>query len=159
MSSSEKKTPPTLLRAGERGAELQFQHPLNPHSEIHGWQLSRQTGLGRTAVNLIRVPPGKESYAYHSHEAEEEWLYILEGRAIAEIGDAEYEVGPGDFMGFPTPSVAHHLRNPFDRDVVYLCGGEIVELEIADFPRLDLRMIRNGPRADVVAYDAIRKVR
>ena len=159
MSSLEKETPPTLLRAGERGAEGQFQHPLNPNSELHGWQLSRQTGLGRTAVNLIRVPPGKESYAYHSHEAEEEWLYILEGRAIAEIGDAEYEVGPGDFMGFPTPSVAHHLRNPFDRDVVYLCGGEIVELELADFPKLGLRMIRNGPKADVVPYDAIRKVR
>lgn len=106
------ETPPTLLRARDRPAEVSFQHPLNERSEIHGFQLSRLVGLGRTAVNLVRVPPGKESYVYHSHETEEEWIYLLSGRAIAEIDGGEYEVGPGDFMGFPTPSVAHHLCNP-----------------------------------------------
>jgi len=50
----------------------------------------------------------------HSHQHEEEWLYILSGRGIAEIDGEELEVGPGDFMAFPTPSVAHHLTNPFD---------------------------------------------
>ncbi len=62
-------------------------------------------------MNWIRLPPGRESYVYHTHEAEEEWLYILSGRGITEIDGAEHEVGPGDFMGFPTPSVAHHLRS------------------------------------------------
>jgi len=47
----------------------------------------------------------------------------LSGRGIAEIGDEEVEVGPGDFMGFATPSSAHHLRNRFDVDLVYLMGG------------------------------------
>ena len=28
-------------------------------------------------------------------------------------------------MGFPTPSEAHHLRNPHDEDLVYLVGGEL----------------------------------
>jgi uncharacterized cupin superfamily protein len=40
-------------------------------------------------------------------------VYILAGRAVAEIDGAKREVGPGDFMGFATPSVAHLLRNPF----------------------------------------------
>ena len=44
--------------------------------------------------------------------------------AVAEIDGGEHEVGPGDFMGFPTPSLGHHLRNPFDEDLVYLMGGE-----------------------------------
>jgi len=30
----------------------------------------------------------------------------------------------GDFMGFPAPSVGHHLRNPFDADLIYLMGGD-----------------------------------
>lgn len=39
-------------------------------------------------------------------------------------------------MGFPTPSVPHHLRNIGDEDLVYLVGGENLEVEVADFPRL-----------------------
>ena len=149
---------PQLVRAGERGPEGSFQHPLNERSEIHGFQLSRQTGLARSAVNWIRVPPGKESYAYHAHHAEEEWVYVLSGRGVAEIGDAEHEVGPGDFLGFPTPSVGHHMRNDSEEDLVYLCGGEILALEVADFPKLGLRMIRQPDRVEVAPVDALKSV-
>jgi uncharacterized cupin superfamily protein len=54
-------------------------------------------------------------------------------------------------MGFPTPSVAHHLRNPHDEDLVYLVGGENLDVEIADFPRLGKRMLRRGQ--DVEIYE------
>jgi uncharacterized cupin superfamily protein len=87
----------------------------------------------------------------HSHEREEEWIYVLSGRGVAEIDGEEHEVGPGDFMGFPTPAAAHHLRNPFDEDLVYLVGGETVDVEVADFPRLGKRTIRRGH--DVEIYD------
>ncbi|WP_331280951.1 hypothetical protein [Fischerella sp. PCC 9605] len=30
-------------------------------------------------------------------------MYIIFGRGIAEIGDEEFEVAAGDFMGFTTP--------------------------------------------------------
>jgi uncharacterized cupin superfamily protein len=102
-----------------------------------------------------RVPPGKESFVYHSHQHEEEFLYILSGRGIAEIGDEEYEVGPGDFMGFATPSVGHHLRNPFGEELVYLMGGEHRHAEVADFPRQRKRFFRSGPTVSIVGYDDI----
>jgi uncharacterized cupin superfamily protein len=108
-----------LIRADEFPEGYYSSHPLNSASEVHARWLSRMTGLGRIGVTHVRVPAGKESFVYHSHQHEEEFLYILAGRGIAEIDDAEYEVGPGDFMGFPTPSVGHHLRNPFDEDLVY----------------------------------------
>jgi len=63
----------------------------------------------------------------------------------------EYEAAVGDFMGFPAPGVAHHLRNPYDEDLVYLVGGENLEVDIADFPRLGKRMLRRGK--DVEIYD------
>jgi uncharacterized cupin superfamily protein len=147
-----------LVPAANRGEEIRFQHPLNPNSEIHGHQLGRLAGLQRTGVNLIRLPAGKESFLYHSHATEEEWLYVLSGRAIAEIGDREYEVGPGDFMGFPAPSVAHHLRNPFAEECVYLCGGENHELEVAEYPRLGLRLIRRPEGAEVVHLTDLKPV-
>jgi uncharacterized cupin superfamily protein len=139
-----------LLKAAQIEAQKgTFSHPWNPDSEIIGTPLSRVVGLKRTGVSLARIRPGKESYVYHSHQFEEEWVYILSGTGIAEIDGAEYEVGPGDFMAFPTPSVAHHLRNAGSEDLVYLMGGENREFEIADFPKLGKRMLRRADGMDV----------
>ena len=120
----------------EKQEEARFQHPLNANSEIYIRSLSESVGMSQVGVHLARVPPGKESFAYHSHHYEEEFLYILSGRGIADIDGREVEVGAGDFLGFKVPSVAHHLRNPFEEDLVYLMGGERRDYEIADFPRL-----------------------
>ena len=141
-----------LYRAREAAEACEtFSHPWNPNSLISGVQLGRAVGLKRTGVSFARVPPGKESFAYHLHHREEEWIYVLSGRGIAEIDGEEFEVGPGDFMGFPTPSVAHHMRNPFDEDLVYLMGGESLDFEIGDFPRLGKRMVRRGQHIEI--YD------
>jgi uncharacterized cupin superfamily protein len=141
-----------ILRSSEiEQREQSFSHPWNPKSQLIGMQLSRALGLKRTAVSIARMPPGKESFVYHSHQHEEEWLYILSGRGIAEIDGEELEAGPGDFMAFPTPSVPHHLKNPFDKELVYLMGGESREFEVADFPRLGKRMVKSGENFEV--YD------
>jgi len=140
-----------LVRAADIDAHAQeLSHPWNPESLMRGTQLARSVGLRRTGVNLIRIPAGKESFAYHSHHHEEEWLYILSGRAVALIDDVEYDVAAGDFIGFPAPSVAHHLRNPGPDELVYLVGGENRENEIADFPRLGKRIVRRGKDVEVV---------
>ena len=129
--------------------EQPFSHPWNPTSQLIGVQLGRALGLKRTGVSIARIPPGKESFVYHSHQHEEEWLYILSGRGIAEIDAEEIEVGTGDFMAFPAPSVPHHLKNPFDEELVYLMGGENREIEIADFPRLGKRMVRSREKIEI----------
>jgi uncharacterized cupin superfamily protein len=118
---------------------------------MKGTQISRLVGLKRTGVSLVKLLPGKESFIYHSHHREEEWVYIISGQGIAEIDDKEYEVSAGDFMGFPTPSVAHHLRNPYNEDLVYLMGGENLDVEIAEFPRQQKLMLRRG--ADMEIYN------
>ncbi|HZF59380.1 MAG TPA: cupin domain-containing protein [Rubrobacter sp.] len=131
--------------AAERASR--FSHPWNPNSELYGTRLSSLVGLSR-----VSVLPGKESFVYHSHQREEEWIYVLSGRGIAEIGDEEFEVGVGDFMGFPAPQVGHHLRNPYEEDLVYLVGGEALDVDIANFPRLGKRMVRRGQEVEI--YDA-----
>src|SRR3954470_14223635 len=139
-----------IVRAADIDAHAQeFSHPWNENSLMRGTQVARSVGLKRTGVNLIRVPAGKESFVYHSHQHEEEWIYLLSGRALALIDDVEYEVGPGDFIGFPTPSLAHGLRNPGPAELVYLTGGENRDFDIADFPKLGKRMVRRGQDVQV----------
>ena len=144
-----------LLRAADIATRAQsFSHPWNPQSELIGYQMGKSTGLRRLGVNFARMPPGKESFVYHSHWNEEEWIYILSGRGIARIDDADYEVAAGDFMAFPTPGVAHHLRNPFEEDLVYLMGGENREIDVADFPDLGKRMFRHAKGVEIFDLDA-----
>ncbi len=148
---TEQEKYPHLLRAAEISEkESSFSHPWNPNSEVIGTHMSHLAGLERTGVSLVRIPPGKESFAYHLHHREEEWIYILSGKAVAEIDDNEYEMTAGDLVAFPTPSVAHLMKNPFDEDLVYLMGGENHDYEIADFPKLDKRMIRR--KGDLEIY-------
>ncbi|CAA9410748.1 MAG: hypothetical protein AVDCRST_MAG01-01-1602 [uncultured Rubrobacteraceae bacterium] len=142
-----------VVRSGEAEQDsTRFSHPWNPRSELYGTRLSSLVGFSRVGVSRVRVPPGKESFAYHSHYREEEWIYVLSGRGVAEIGDEEVEVGAGDFLGFAAPQVAHHLRNPSDaEDLVYLVGGEALDVDVADFPRLGKRMVRHGQEVEI--YD------
>lgn len=131
-----------LRKADIEALETTFNHPWNPKSEIRGTWMGRRAGLQRTGVSLGRLAPGKESFAYHLHHREEEWVYVLSGRAVARIDGQDYELGPGDFVAFPTPSVAHQMANPFDEELVYLMGGENHEHEIANFPTLGKRMVK-----------------
>ncbi|MGH6943194.1 MAG: cupin domain-containing protein, partial [Geminicoccaceae bacterium] len=92
MPDDDRKT--CLLKAAEIEAteELRLRHPLNPNSNIRLRPLSELAGLQRVRLTLGRIPPGKESFAYHAHEADEEFVYILAGRGRAEIGDETFEV-------------------------------------------------------------------
>lgn len=141
---------PHLLRATdiERGASS-FSHPWNPKSEVRGTHMSRMAGLSRSGVSLVHIAPGKESFAYHLHHREEEWIYVLSGKAVALIDEQEYLLAPGDFVAFPVPSVAHNIANPFTEELVYLMGGENKQVEIADFPRLGKRMLRRGDEIEI----------
>lgn len=142
-----------IVRAAEAEEHsANFSHPWNPNSEIHGVRFSSLVGFSRVGLWRVRVPPGKESFAYHSHQREEEWIFILSGRGLAEIDGEEYEVGAGDFMGFPAPQPPHHLKNASEtEDLIYLMGGEALDMDIADYPRLGKRMVRNG--SEIQIYD------
>jgi uncharacterized cupin superfamily protein len=152
MSEATKK--PNVLQVKDRAPEETFSHPFSPRSKVSGTSLSDATGLQRIGVHHLRIAPGHEAFVYHSHQTEEEWLYILSGRGLAVVDGVEREVGPGDFMGFPTPSVAHVLRNPFSEELVYLAGGERHATEIADFPEQGKRMVRVGMKVAVYPLGA-----
>lgn len=137
--------PKVLWRKAEiDGRERPFAQRLNPESLYHGAYMSRLAGMKRAHVNRVRLPPGKDSFAYHAHLLEEEWIYIISGHGIAEIDGEVTEVGPGDFMGFATPGVPHLLKNTSTEEIVYLMGGENQPLDVLDYPTLGKRYLVMG---------------
>jgi uncharacterized cupin superfamily protein len=156
------QTPPQKLHwsAAEIAAtdEYDIGHPLNPNAQVYVHQLGPLAGLKRTGLSLGRIPPGKESFAYHAHQVEEEFVYVLSGRGRAEVNGVFYEIGPGDFLGFPAPGCAHQLSNPYDIDLVYLMGSERSPIDVAEFPRHGLRVVRENQGGYFVANEHLRPV-
>lgn len=59
----------------------------------------------------MRVPPGSNVPPPHSHTANEELVYVLEGTLRYTVGGVTRDLQPGDVMGTPC-GVVHAFSNP-----------------------------------------------
>jgi uncharacterized cupin superfamily protein len=145
-----------------RMKEDKFVHFLNPGAIRYTRSLGDAAGLKTIGVHLVRLKQGDESTEYHFHHQDEEWVYILSGRGIAEIGGKKYKIGAGDFMGFAAPSLPHGMTNPYKADLVYLVGGNRCALDVCDYPRIGKRRYRmngNNVYLDLAALTAVNRHR
>lgn len=94
--------------------------------------LHEPTGLMRQAVRFVEVAAGGRSTVLHTHDRTDEWVYILAGRAAARAGEATFEVGPGDFLGYPAGGPPHRLAAL--EPLTYLVGGEIDATDVVTYP-------------------------
>ncbi len=115
---------------------FQFAHPFNPNSDLKMTPLSDRVGMQRAQLTLGRIAPGKESFVPHTHAAQEEYIYILEGGGEIEIDGARAPVGPGDYVGFPIDGAVHQLYNTGAVELVYLMGGERTHVDYSTFPTI-----------------------
>ncbi len=139
-----------LLRRADIEAlpEHETQHQFNDNAVRHARNLTRPTGMQRIGVHIVRIEAGHDSTTHHYHEADEEFIYILSGRGQARIGDETFEIEAGDFMGFPAPSPAHSMHNPYAEDLVYLMGGERWATDVVHYPDIKRSLIKaNGRRS------------
>lgn len=152
--------PACLIRAAEIAAlpEQRHVHQFNDNAVRHTRTLGERAGLGRIGLHLVRLEPGRDSTQHHFHDADEEFLYVISGRGLAHIGDEAFEVGPGDFMGFPAPSPPHSLSNPFDEDLVYLMGGERNPVDAVHYPRIRRSMMKAHGAKRWVDWDHLHDV-
>jgi len=76
-----------LLKASEIEAmpEVVKVHSLNAEAVRQTRSLGDEVGMTQIGVDRVRVEPGKATTQFHFHHQEEEFLYILSGRGVAEI--------------------------------------------------------------------------
>lgn len=135
-----------LIRAQDIGAmeETPYVHPLNANAVRMTKTLGAPAGLQNLGVHLVRVEPEKETTEYHVHQNEDEFVYILSGQGIAEVGGESFMVGVGDFLGFPAGGEPHTMRNPGPEDLVYLVAGERRQDDVVDYPRKGKRLFKSA---------------
>jgi uncharacterized cupin superfamily protein len=130
-------------------------HPFNPASEMRIVRLGGEAGLTRIGVNLVRVPPGKESFIPHAHTLQEEFAFVLEGRGEVLLDGVRHPIGPGDFVGFPTDGVVHSIACAGPEDLLYLTGGESGPVELSDFPTLGRTMVMRQGKMTLFGEDGV----
>ena len=112
-------------------------------------RLGNAIGLDQFGVNLSRLKPGAQSSQRHWHANEDEFVYILDGEVVLHEDSGETVLRPGDAAGWKAgvPD-GHCLINRSARDVVYLEIGTRAKHERAQYPDVDLRVVRddNGMR-------------
>jgi uncharacterized cupin superfamily protein len=131
-------------------------HVLNPGAVRNQRSLGDAVGMKDLGIHLVRIEPGRETTEYHTHYCDEEFVYILSGRGIADIDDTKFEVGPGDFMGFTARSAPHTMSNAGSEDLVYLVGGTRKPFDVSEYPRAKKRAYKFAGERHTVDYDDVK---
>jgi uncharacterized cupin superfamily protein len=108
--------------------------------------LSDLFGLTQFGVNLLTLAPGSWSSHRHWHEAEDEFIYVLEGEVTLIDDQGEHRMTPGMCAGFKAgvPN-GHHLVNKSDKPAVCLELGTRAKDEVIEYSEADMRAIKaNG---------------
>lgn len=93
-------------------------------------------GAQKLGCRLIVIPPGKRAWPFHSHHANEEMFFILEGVGEYRFGDKTYRVRAGDLLGAPIGGAehAHQLINSSQSPLKYLALSTMIETDVMEYP-------------------------
>ncbi len=104
----------------------------------YGWKrrgLRRPLGGERIGASLYELPPGKRTWPYHFHWANEELLLVLEGEATLRTPDGERQLRSGDCVVFSRgPEGAHALRNSGERPARLLVFSTQIHPDVGEYP-------------------------
>ena len=131
-------------------------HLLNPNARRINKSLGDATGLTGLGIHMIEVAPGCETTETHVHYHEDEAVYILSGTGLAEVGDEEYPIKAGDFIGYRKGGLPHNIRNTGAAALRCLVIGQRLSQDVADYSRKGKRIYRNaGMPWDLVEISAL----
>lgn len=130
-------------------------HFLNKNAQRINKSLGDITGLKNLGFHIIEVLPGYESTEYHVHYSEDECVYILSGNATVTINNTDYEIGAGDFVGYPAGGLPHTMKNTGSEVLRCIVVGQRLTHDVGDYPRAGKRIYRYGQSNDLVDINDI----
>lgn len=99
-------------------------------------QVSTRIGAQKLGFNVTAVPAGKAAFPFHSHRANEEIFYVLQGTGELRLGSETYAIRPGDFIACPPggPETAHQIHNTGSGELRYIALSTLQYPELAEYP-------------------------
>lgn len=118
-------------------------HFRNPNAKRINKSLGDAAGLTGFGFHIIEVEPGHETTEHHLHYHEDGCIFVLSGTATAVIGDDEFAIGEGDFIGYRKRVLPHSIRNTGSETLRCIVVGERLPHDVCDYPRQNKRIFRN----------------
>lgn len=93
-------------------------------------------GAQKLGYNLTVVPAGKRAFPRHSHRANEEMFFVIEGAGELRVGAETFPIKQGDVIACPPggPETAHQILNNSKADLKYLAVSTMISPELAEYP-------------------------
>lgn len=95
-----------------------------------------RVGAQKLGYNITAVPPGKRAFPFHSHRANEEMFFVLQGAGEVRIGESAYPIRSGDVIACPPGGheTAHQIINTGTDELRYLAVSTKLSPEVVDYP-------------------------
>jgi len=113
----------------------------------------------KLGVSLFRLPPGKCSFPFHEHMANDEAILVTRGSGTLRYGNERVPLAEGDYVHLPAASGnAHHVINTSNEDLEYYCFSSIVLPEVVNYPdsnkvgTMAYRISAEGKRERIVSF-------
>jgi len=107
--------------------------------------LSLSTGGRKLGCSLYELPPGRRSFPYHWHAANEEAIYVLEGEGMLRLGGRENPLRKGCYASLPAGEEgAHQVLNIGSSPLKYLCFSTMLEPDVAFYPDSEKLAVFHG---------------
>lgn len=98
-------------------------------------QLAENTAAEKIGCSLYELSPGKHSWPYHFHAANEEGIYVLSGSGTVRGSDESFAIEEGDYVPFPAgESGAHKITNASEGVLRFLMVSTMEEPDVTVYP-------------------------
>jgi uncharacterized cupin superfamily protein len=118
-----------------------------------------QAYVPKLGVSLYRLGPGKCSFPFHEHMANDEAILVTRGNGTLRYGDERIPLGEGDYVHLPAASGgAHHMINTSGEDLEYYCFSSMLLPEVVLYPdsnkvgTMAFKTSAEGKRERLVAF-------
>jgi uncharacterized cupin superfamily protein len=102
-------------------------------------RLGQAAGLTQFGANLMMIEPGARSSLRHWHQAEDEFVMVVEGELVLVQDEGEYVMRAGDCAAWKAGDTnGHCFLNRSDRMARFLVVGSKAPREVCTYSDVDL---------------------
>jgi uncharacterized cupin superfamily protein len=107
-------------------------------------------GARQLGYSVTVIAPGKRAFPFHSHRANEEMFFIIEGTGQLRFGSETHPLRAGDVVACPTggPEVAHQIVNTGAVELKVLGVSTMLQPEVCHYPDSGKFAVLHGMGAD-----------
>ena len=96
-------------------------------------------------VEILRIPPGKTPYPYHSHSVQWEFYHVISGTGLVRHKDGNTPIETGDAFIFE-PDQPHQLINNSTQDLIIYVVADNPFGESCHYPDSNKWVVRSPER-------------